>query len=107
MMNFTEINKPAKHVALHYAQKLDNIFAADVIAGKKEISNKEEAVELTNFFWKMTDESVKDYENNVEVAGVKDLEHWMEKLMNIIIGYLTCCGFKDEWTRESNRINHG
>lgn len=58
-MNFTETNKPAMEVALHYAKKLDNTFAADVIAGKKEISSKEEAIAFTAFFWEMTDESVK------------------------------------------------
>jgi hypothetical protein len=107
MMNFTETNKPAKDVALHYAKKLNNSFVADVINSKKEITNKEDAIAFTNFFWKMTDESVDDYENNIEIAGVTDLEHWMEKLMNITIGYLTRCGFKEEWIEESNRINHG
>lgn len=106
-MNFTETNKPAMEVALHYAKKLDNTFAADVIAGKKEISSKEEAIAFTAFFWEMTDESVKDYEEGIEVAGVTDLEHWMEKLMNITIGYMSRCGFKYEWTQESNRINSG
>ncbi len=106
MMNFTQTNKPAMCIALHYAQKLDNTFVADVITGKKEISSKEDAIAFTAFFWEMTDESVKDYENGVEIAGVSDLEHWMEKLMNITIGYLTRCGFKGEWVKESNRINH-
>jgi len=105
MMNFTEVNVPAKKIALHYAQRLNNQLAINVIEGRSEILSKDEAIKFTAFFWEMVDESVEDDKNNIEVVGVTDLEHWMEKLMNIIIGYMNRSGYKEEWTRESNRIN--
>jgi len=107
MMNFTETTLPAKNLALHYAEKLNNQLAINIIQGKSDLKNSDEAIQFTAFFWAMTDESVEDYENNIEISGVTDLQHWMEKLMNITIGYMKSCGFKEEWTRESNRINGG
>ena len=105
MLNFTDKNMSAKEMALHYANKLKHNLAIETIHGNKDITTKEEAIELTDFFWSMTDEAVKDEQNNIEVVGVNNLQFWMEKLMNIFIGYLSRCGFKDEWVRESNRIN--
>ena len=105
MITFTEINQPAKLLGLHYAKQLKNEFAEEVIKGDKDVSSKEEAIEFTNFFWQMTDQAVIDQENENQVAGIHDLEFWMEKLMNITIGYLSSCGYKDQWTIETNRIN--
>jgi len=105
MMNFTETNMPAKNVALHYAEKLNNQPAISIFQGKSDLKTSNEAIEFTAFFWAMTDESVEGYENNIEITGVTDLGRWMEKLMNISIGYMNSCGFKEEWTSESSRIN--
>ena len=105
MINFTETNMPAKNIALHYAKKLNNQLALNVFKGNSDIASKEEAIEFAEFFWTMTDESVEDYEKGIEVAGETDLVHWMEKLMNITIGYMNSCGYKEQWTTESNRIN--
>lgn len=108
MIDFTETNMPAKKVALHYAQKLNNQLVINILQGEGNLKTSDEAKEFTAFFWAMTDESVEDYENNIEIAGVTDLDHWMEKLMNITIGYMKSCGYNEEWTKESNRINgHG
>ena len=106
MINTTEDTQPAIIIAIHYAQKLNSNLATQVFQSGKDISTKEEAAELTIFFWNMLDEAVTDQENNIEIAGVYDLEHWMEKLMNITIGYLSRRGFKDEWTKISNQLNH-
>ncbi|MGL6161809.1 hypothetical protein [Microbulbifer sp.] len=105
MMKFSDHLKPAQEVALHYANKLKNSLAARVLAGEKDISTVDEAVELTRFFWEMTDCAVDDQKGGVEVAGTSDLEHWMERLMNVFIGYFKDMGFQQQWIEESNRIN--
>ena len=107
MINFTDINMRAKDIALYYANKMENELAIKLFSGYQEITTREEAIQITDFFWNMVDEASEDQENNIQIAGTYDLEFWMEKLMNITIGYFTRCGFKDVWTDESNRINGG
>lgn len=106
MMEFNEYNQSAKKVALHYAKKLNSKYAEDVLKGERDINCKEDAKLLTQFFWSMSDEAAEDHLNDVEVEGGVDLEFWLEKLMNIFIGYMNKMGFNQCWVDESNRINH-
>ncbi|MDH5182042.1 MAG: hypothetical protein OEY07_20455 [Gammaproteobacteria bacterium] len=107
MMKFSETNLHAKGVAVQYAAKLGNDLAKRVCQAESEVTCKEEAIELIEFYWSMVDEAADDQENNIEIAGVTDLNFGMERLMNISIGYLAKCGYKSEWTDEYNRINGG
>lgn len=105
MMEFTQQNETARRVALHYAERLDNVLAKSVLTGDRTIDILSDAVEFTNFFWTMTDLAVEDHENDIKVIGGVNLEFWMEKLMNIFIGYLKESGFYRAWVDESNRLN--
>lgn len=105
MMEFTQQNETARRVALHYAERLDNVLATSVLTGGRTIDSFSDAVEFTNFFWTLTDLAVEDHENDIEVIGGGDLEFLMEKLMNIFIGYLKESGFYQAWVDESNRLN--
>lgn len=105
MIRTTKDAQPALDIAIHYAQQLKSNLAIQVFQGHKDVLTKEEATELTTFFWNMTDAAVTDQEKNLEIAGVYDLQHWLEKLMNITIGYLSSRGFKEEWTKTSNQLN--
>ena len=105
MMTFNDRDTEARDLAMHYASQLNNELAREVLSGKKNISNSEEAIAFTQFFWEMTDLAVQDYEDNIEINGILDFEHWMEKLMNIFIGYLKKSGFSQQWKEVSDRIN--
>lgn len=105
MIDFPAHLKPAQPVALHYARTLGCPLAEEVLQAKRDISNNEEAIELTRFFWEMADSAAEDQESGAEIAGVTDLQHWMEKLMNLMIGYCKERGYFEQWTDESNRIN--
>lgn len=105
MMKFDEYQQPAKMIAIHYAIQLQSSLAQDILEGKKQLTSKEEAVEITHFFWDMVDCAVEDENNDMVIAGEVDMQHWMEKLMNIFIGYCRKMGFEDQWTDESNKIN--
>ena len=105
MMSFTERNQPAKDLALYYAKKPGDGLAVKLILAKQELVSEEEAIHVTRFFWSMADEASNDQENRLEIVGVYDLEFWMEQLMNIIVGYLARCGFKEQWISESKCIN--
>ncbi len=55
----------------------------------------------------MSDLALEDYQNDIQLEGGVDLDHWLEKIMNIFIGYLKKLSFQQQWIDESNRINHG
>ena len=95
----------ALELTKYYAEKLDSQLALEIINNNRDISNIEEARELTRFFWAMADLAAEDYEQGADIASSYDLERWMEKLMNIFIGYMKKFGFFQIWTDESNDIN--
>ena len=105
MINFTEANAPARKIAIYYSEKLNDGLAYELFENGVDISSEEQATDLVRFFWKMADEAVQEQENNTGLATEYDLEFWMEKLMNIVIGYFSRQGYKEVWVRESNRIN--
>ncbi|WP_020406413.1 hypothetical protein [Hahella ganghwensis] len=105
MMKFSVHQQTAKTLAIHYATKAENALAAAVYSGQKDVQNVEEARALTEFFWSMSDDAAEDHAEDTEISQQYDLELWMEKLMNITIGYLTSTGYGDVWKDESNRIN--
>ncbi|OZG70141.1 hypothetical protein BTA51_27620 [Hahella sp. CCB-MM4] len=105
MMEFSEYQQPAKTIALHYASRAENSLASMVYGGQMDVRNAEEAKTLTEFFWSMSDDAAEDHAEDREISNQYDLEFWMEKLMNITIGYLTSLGYGDVWKDESFRIN--
>jgi len=105
MMTFPEQLKPSQALALHYANTLKCPLATEIFQGKRDVSSKDEAINLTRFFWEMVDIEVEDQENDREIASVTGLEHWMEKLMNLMSGYCKKQGYFQQWSEESNRIN--
>ncbi len=107
LINFDTFNNTAQNVALHYSKKLECVLAEQVILGEKDITTAEEAKTFTEFFWQMSDLDAEDYQNDIQVKGGVGLEYWLEKIMNLFIGYLKKLGFQQQWIDESNRINHG
>ncbi len=47
----------------------------------------------------MLDLSAQDEEKNTVILGEKSLQFWMERLMNIIGGYLQKIGYRYEWEK--------
>lgn len=105
MMNFDQHLFPAKAIALHYAEKLESPLAQVIIRADRNLASKDEAVELTHFFWEMVDCAVDDQQDDKTIAGETDMEYWMEKLMNVFIGYCKENGYEPQWADESNQIN--
>ena len=102
MINFTGRDEKAKDVCLHYANKLNAQNLISILASIDPVKSKEEALELSRFFWKMVDASIEDRDNGVEVLGETDLQFWMERSMNIFSGYLRSIGYEDQWEQASD-----
>jgi hypothetical protein len=105
MIKFSEHDVYAQKLAIHYANMLGDEYASRVMSLSAEISTQEEAENITRFYWAMVDLAVEDQEHGREIEGTTDLEFWMEKLLNIIMGYLNRIGFREQWAKTSDELN--
>jgi hypothetical protein len=104
MLDFSGRDEKAKDVCLYYADKLKASSLVEILASKASVSNKEEALELSCFFWRMQDSAIEDRDNGIEVLGEADLQFWMERSMNIISGYLYSIGYEEQWEQASDEV---
>jgi len=99
MLDFTGNDEKAKLVAEHYANQFHNDIVLEILNEPRGVRNKEEAIILSKFFWEMLDASAFDKDQGKVVLDETDLQHWIERLMNIIGGYLKKNGYKEEWDK--------
>lgn len=99
MLDFTGNDKKAKLIALHYASEMSDEFIIDMISHDKDVINSDEATRLSKFYWSMLDLSAKDEEEGNEVLGEVGQQYWMERLLNIVGGYLSKNGYDAQWQK--------
>lgn len=102
MLNFSGRDEKAKDVCLYYAHKIGSDNLTDILAAKAAVTNKEQALELARFFWRMVDASIEDRDNGIAVLGESDLQFWMERNMNIISGYICSIGYEEQWEQATD-----
>ena len=102
MLDFSGNDEKAKLVAAHYAGQFNNIVVLEILNQPRAVKNKEEAILLSKFFWEVLDAAALDRENGKIVLDEKNLQHWVERLMNIIGGYLKKNGYEAEWEKVCN-----
>ena len=88
-----------QEVCIHYAKQFGDKHLEEIVSNNVLVSSKEDAIALSKFFWDMLEASADDRDNGVEVLGELDLQHWMERSMNIFSGYLSSTGYEDEWQK--------
>lgn len=86
-------------VALFLADELDDPLAKEIIQ-KGEVSDKEEAIHLSKFFWAMVSRSA---EGGLKLPCEGSSQCWTEKLYNSLGGYLERAGYEDEWNEEVDK----
>jgi len=89
-----------KTILLHYAKKLQADEIVNII-NCGEVKNADEAKMLSEFFWHLVDESVKDAEQGIDAAGHYDLQAYNEYIMNTLRAYLINAGYEQEWQGDS------
>ena len=97
MLDFSGNDQKAQQVAFHYAQEFNEPFLIDLINQKVTVKNSDEARRLAYFFWRIVDAAARDREAGVLVAGERNVQPWVERLLNIIGGYLKKNGYEAEW----------
>ncbi len=88
-----------KIVALTFASLLDDHLTKDIIE-RGSVLSKQEAIHLSQFFWKMIDKSA---QGDIQLPCDGGSEFWTEKLYNSIGGYLEKAGYGSEWDEEIDK----
>ena len=99
MLDFSENDEKAKLVAMHYAEQFNNVIVLEILNESRGVKNKEEAKILSKFFWEVLDATAYDREKGNIILGEANLQYWVERLMNIIGGYLKKSGYETEWDK--------
>ncbi len=90
-----------KLVALHFANRLNDSIVIKVIE-KGVVENVDEAVSISNFFWKMNAKAVLDDEQGIRIPCGGSSEYWIEKIYNSWEGYMLRNGFIMQWDEASD-----
>jgi len=92
-----------KEILMHYAVKLQAHHIVEII-DHGYVKNASEAKILSEFFWQLVDESVKDAEQGLEAAGHHDLQAYNEYIMNTLRSYLVNAGYEKEWNEVGDSV---
>jgi hypothetical protein len=88
-----------KTIALHYADLLGNTQAKEIIESGF-VNDRKQALALTEFYWAMVEESVKDQGAGLAILTNEGVEFWMEYIFHTFNGYLVSNGYEAEWDTE-------
>ena len=91
-------------VAKHYAEEFNNRVVLEILSQPRGVQNKDEATILSLFFWQLLDATARDRENGRIVLEEVNLQYWVERLMNIVGGYLKKNGYEAEWNKVCDEI---
>lgn len=88
-----------KIVAFEFASLLNDELTKQILH-KNAVESREEAIHLSQFFWRMIEKST---ERNIQLPCEGSSEYWTEKLYNSIGGYLEKAGYSAEWNEEIDK----
>jgi hypothetical protein len=99
MINYQDDSEP--DFAKFFAQRLKDTKALSILT-KGSVNDREEAVYLSQFFWRMVDQSIKD-DSDLDSPWKGSSEYWTEKLYNSFGGYLESAGYSQVWDAEIDK----
>ena len=105
MLKYSPHQQICQTLAIHYARKIDHSFFLDFVLSRADIGSAEDAATITLAFWEITDLAVEDYQNDIAVEGIVDLESWMFKLFNLVRGYVVKSGYAEVWDEATERYH--
>lgn len=94
--------KEEKDFAIHYAIELERQTVLSIL-NRGYVENKEEAKELSMFFWDMVDKSIEDEKSGVTNKWQDESKFWTEKLLQTISGHLEDSGYSEIWEEEVDK----
>jgi hypothetical protein len=84
-----------RDIMYFFSGKLQDSHAAKIIANELPL-NKDAALYLSEFFWRLVDCSI-ECEACKRYPWSDGAEFWNEKILNSVSGYLECGGFIEIW----------
>ena len=88
-----------KIVALTFAELLQDNTAKKILE-LGSVNSREEAIHLSQFFWRMIEKSA---QGGVLLPCDGSSEYWTEKLYNSLGGHLEQAGYGAEWDEEVDK----
>ena len=94
--------KEEKDFAIHYATELDRPVVLSILA-RGYVENKEEAKDLSIFFWDMVDKTIEDKKSGATNKWQDESKYWTEKLLQTLSGHLEAAGYSEIWEEEVDK----
>lgn len=91
-----------KIVALYFANRLNESDIVKIIENGT-VQNVQEALLLSNFFWRMNAKAIEDDEQEIIIPCEGSSEYWIEKIYNSWEGYMLRNGFISQWDEASDK----
>ena len=86
-----------RETILRYAMLLNDKTTVSIIE-RDEILNKDEAIHLAEFYWKMVDAS-----NEQDKKAGDNSEYILEKIIITFMAYFRSSGYENEWEEISDK----
>lgn len=84
-------NPAEKPTILHYAELMSDQLTKEIIH-KDQLSNKDEALHLAKFFWRMVERS-----NQEDKETGESTEYILEKIIITFMAYFRSAGYGEVW----------
>ena len=68
MLEYNENTQNAKTLAQNYANQVGNVLLVEFMAGRADLSSKEQAASVIAGFWQMTDLAIKDNNEDKQIG---------------------------------------
>lgn len=91
-----------RQFALHYAHQLEDALTLSILESGR-VRNRDDAIHLSRFFWRMVDASIADEKAGIELPWDENAEFWTEKLLHTFSGYLQGAGYEAAWDEVSDQ----
>ncbi|MCX2843224.1 hypothetical protein OQJ59_16570 [Microbulbifer thermotolerans] len=88
-----------REILVHYAEKMKNEAVLNILQNNL-VSNREQALELSKFYWSMLDVAAEDQGSGVPILEKEGIEQWMEYIFHSLNSYLVSNGYEQEWDQE-------
>jgi hypothetical protein len=94
--------KEEKDFAISCAKELDRPVVLSIL-NRGFVETKEEARELSVFFWDMVDKTIEFEQQGTLKHWNADSKFWTEKLLQTFSGHLEAVGYSDIWDDEVDK----
>lgn len=86
-------------ILVYYAEKMKNEAVLSILQNGS-VSNREQALELSLFYWSMLDITAEDAGSGVPILEKEGVEPWIEYIFHSLNGYLVSNGYEEQWDHE-------